>query len=463
MPGAEEFRILTTCSLGLGFSYQGFQAGLALGPHAIGCDAGSSDFGPFYLGSGKPTKPVSALKRELTTLVTGAQSLGVPFLTGSVGGAGNDAHVDELVGVIDTIARDAGFRLRVASIRAGISRDFIRRKLKDGSLHPLGPVGQLEEEAIDRLAAAVGQMGAEPFATALDQRADVVLAGRATDPSILVAPALRAGCSTGPAWHACKTADKGYLATTRPRDGSPVLARIHDDHFTIEPTREGAACTVETVAGMVLYENHDPFSIVQPGGTIDTSDATYTQIDERRVRVEGSVFRPARQKTVKIEGAELIGHRAVLIAGMRDPRMIARLDDFLDQYRIIIGRVAHSLGVSEEEYDLTFRAYGRDGVLGGYEPMRERPGHEIGLIVDLVARTPQILELLAPRLASTGSRLGLDDGRTGGGNFAFPFSPSVLQAGPVYRWSVWHLAEVSDTEMAEIFPVKIDEVGSLAA
>src|SRR5690606_34493546 len=63
----DEFRILATCVLGLGFSHKGFQAGLKYEPHLVACDSGSSDFGPYFLGSGQLQKPPSALERELAS------------------------------------------------------------------------------------------------------------------------------------------------------------------------------------------------------------------------------------------------------------------------------------------------------------------------------------------------------------------------------------------------------------
>ena len=39
--------------LGYGYQLTSLDAGIAAKPHAIGCDAGSTDPGPYYLGAGK--------------------------------------------------------------------------------------------------------------------------------------------------------------------------------------------------------------------------------------------------------------------------------------------------------------------------------------------------------------------------------------------------------------------------
>lgn len=457
--GVAEIRILTTCVLGLGFSYKGFQAGLEREPHLIGCDSGSSDFGPYYLGSGLLQKPPSALEGELTTLISGALKVGAPFVTGSVGGAGGAPHLRETGLTVRRVAEAAGLDFRLAEISAVVTPEFLRRKLKAGDLQPLGPAPEVTPETLDRLAAAVGQMGARPYMRALDMGAQVVLAGRTTDPSIFVGAPLRAGLPAGPAWHAAKSSDKGYLATTRPQDGSPILARIREDHFTIEPTREGSRCTTATVAGMIVYENSHPYRVEQPGGAIDTEGAVYTQMDERTVHVTGSRFIPSDVLTIKIEGAELVGHRAIVIAGLRDPRIIANLDAFLAEFRHNMSRIARSAGVDEDQYVLQFRTYGRDAVMGANEPLRASPSHEIGLIIDLVGKTLEITQRLAVRLGPAGNRLGMSESSVGGGNFAYPFSPSTLQLGPVYAWSVWHLAQIDEQEEEEIFPLEMAAIG----
>jgi hypothetical protein len=42
------------------------------------------------------------------------------------------------------------------------------------------------------------------------------------------------------------------------------------------------------------------------------------------------------------------------------------------------------------------------------------------------------------------------------GNLAFPYSPSELDAGPTYEFSVYHLMKVSSH--TELFPVRYEEI-----
>jgi hypothetical protein len=453
----DEIRILATCSLGLGFSYKGLEAGLALDPHMIACDAGSADFGPYYLGSGVLQKSPRSLKRDLGLLIRGALKLGIPFVTGSAGGAGGAPHLAAMIDLVREIAAEDDLHFRLAAIGAEIPQELVLAKLSAGKIAPVGAVGELAAEAVTRSKAIVGMMGAEPFMRALDLGAQVIIAGRATDPSIFAGVALRAGIDPGQVWHAAKCIDKGYLATTEPQHGSPVLARIRQHGFVIEPTREGAYCTIQTVANITLHENPNPFLVAQPTGVIDTTDTAYEQLDERRVGVTGSRYVPAAKPTIKLEGAELVGYRNILLAGIRDPRLTPRIDEFLDRYRQAIAGAARSLGIGESDYQLQFRTYGHDAVMGAFEPIKT-PAHELGLVVDVVGRTPEIASAIATRLGPTGSRLDIVGGLGGGGNFAYPFSPSRIDMGAAYAWSIWHLMEVEPDELTDLFPVTIYEV-----
>jgi hypothetical protein len=450
--------ILATCTLGLGFSYKSLRAGLERGPDLIACDAGSADFGPYFLGTGKVQKSRETLKRDLTLLLKGAREIGVPFITGSAGGAGARVQVDDMADLVREIAREEGLHFRMAIIPADIPQDRVIRAFRDGGLHPVGSVAPLSETVIAETGAIVAMMGVEPFQAALAEGANVVIAGRATDPSIFAAVALNAGLPEDMVWHAAKCVDKGYLATTRPQDGSLVLATIDSDGFTVEPMREGSVCTVKTVAGITLHENSDPFRVVQPTGTIDTELSRYTQADDRSVRVTGSRYIRAKRPTLKLEGARQVGFRKLLIAGIRDPRLLERLDEYLDAYRAAIARAARSLGIDPGDYSLSFRCYGRDAVMGPLEPLRERMGHEIGLLVDLVGKSQAVANALASRLGPTGSRMDIHGRLGGGGNFAYPFSPSVIDMGAVYEWSLWHIMEIDAAELTSLFPIEMETV-----
>ena len=454
---AGETRLLANCVVGLGFSYRGFQLGLDKEPDLIGCDAGTADMGPFYLGTGKDPKSAVSLDRDLRIMIEGARRIDRPVVFGSCGGAGAARHLEGFRHLVEQIARDLGIRLRVALIHAEQDPGTIHGALEAGRIRPLGPVPELTHEAIDGSSAIVAMMGAGPVGDALGEGAQVVLAGRCADPVIYAPTALGAARPPGLAWHAAKSIDKGYLATTTPREGSPVLATVTDEHFVVEPTKPGASCTIDSVARLTMHENPDPFVITLPSGDLLTEHARYEQLDDGRVRVTGSDFRPARRPSVKLEGARLVGYRTILLAGIRDPRLLACIDDFLLAYRSLLDRVAASLGIDPGSWSVRFRGYGHDAVLGAREPEHDRVPHEVGLVVDVVADTQDLATALASRAGPTGSRFDFTGHLGGGGNFAYPFSPSVIPVGPVYEWSVWHILEVDDER--DPFRIELVELG----
>ena len=88
-------------------------------------------------------------------------------------------------------------------------------------------------------------------------------------------------------------------------------------------------CTRTRVAAHTLYENPSPYYLKEPGGTLDSSAAVFEQIDDRTVRVSGSRWLPSDSYTVKLEGVRDLGHRTVFLAGIRDPVLVATIDDFI--------------------------------------------------------------------------------------------------------------------------------------
>jgi hypothetical protein len=89
-----EIRILApTGALGAGFSRDGLRAAVAMRPHVIACDAGSTDSGPAALGSGVPKLSDTAVRRDLEALLLARDELDVPLVVGSCGTAGRDDGV----------------------------------------------------------------------------------------------------------------------------------------------------------------------------------------------------------------------------------------------------------------------------------------------------------------------------------------------------------------------------------
>ena len=308
------FRILSpTALLGYGFPDESLAAGLRAKPDLIAVDAGSTDGGPGYLGyelgQERGGDLRAFLEPDLRRLLGAARAHDIPLVIGSAGIAGGDVHLLGTLAVIQSIAEADGLSFPMGIIQAEIDKGWMKARLAAGEVYPCGPVPPLTAEDIDGSVRLVAQMGWEPIAAALDAGAEVVLAGRASDPAVFAALPILRGYDPGLALHLAKILECGAIAAEPGSGSDGLLGTLYGDRFTVEPLGD-RACTVRSVAGHTLYEQGDPTRIDGPGGYVDLSDVVYRQDGPRRVEVKGSRFisKPYR---VKVEGARKVGYRAI--------------------------------------------------------------------------------------------------------------------------------------------------------
>lgn len=435
----DEFRIMGIGLLGAGFSATSLRNGLAMKPDVIASDGGTSDKGPYFLGAG--VADIRGIRRDLELLIPGARSVGAPLLFGSVGTAGGDAQVDTVTDIALAVARDLGIPLRVASLRSELDSGYLRKLVADGKVKPHTEVPELTADDIATSLRFVSMMGAEPFCEALDAGADVVIGGRAVDPAMFAAPMLNAGFDPGLAWHLGMAMDKGPMITVPTQAGSCIIAVTDGKDAVISPTRERVTCTPRSVSATLVYESADPNRSVFPSGTLDLSAARYEREDDRSVRIGGASWTSADRYTVKVEGVRYVGERAATMLGIRDPFLIADLDNFLESTCAVAARNLELLGIEPDTYQVRFRVYGRDGVMGALEPCRDQVSHEIGVMVEAVAESDDVAGVIVDRFAAIAHRVEFEHRLTTAGNTATPFSGPPLSGGPVYEWSAWHIAE----------------------
>ena len=445
-----ELKILTPVGmLGYGFPIADFQRGLDAGADAIVIDSGSTDNGPQELALGKRTNSRSAYRRDLEPMIQACIERHIPVLIGSAGGTGTNAQVDWMLELVREIAAEKGSKLRAATIYADVPRELIKTRLGQGRIGPCGPVPVLTEEDVDAAENVVAQMGVEPFLQALEQdpALDVIIAGRAYDPAPYAALCLRKGVSPGVAWHMGKIMECGGVCA-EPK-GAVILATIREDSFDLEPMSLAARCTPLSVAAHTLYEKSRADLLAGPGGVLDLNAATYEPLNERTVRVRQSVFRPTPY-TVKLEGAKIVGHRTIFIGGIRDPILIGQLDHYLDTVRKwTTGRHA---ALQTGEGRLIFHIYGKNGVMGPLEPLKDIVPHEVCILGEVVGPTQEIANAIC-NSARVGALHAPYPGQLAtGGNMAFPLTPMENEIGPVCAFNIYHLMEVDSP--TEIFTVR---------
>jgi hypothetical protein len=441
--------------LGYGVPREAYRRGMALDPAYVGADMGSVDPGPYSLGSGEPVAGRLSRRSDLELLLTSAIPAKRPVIIGSAGTAGADPHVADTRRLIEEIAEEHGLRFRMAVIHSEIATQYVLDWLASGRIHSFDGVRVLSEDAVTQSVHIVGQMGVEPLIRALDANVDVILAGRACDAAVFAAAPIRAGFDPGLAMHVGKLVEcTSQCAEPAGRDA--VMAYLRDDHFVIESLNPVRRCTPTSVAAHSLYEQVNPYQVVEPGGLLDLSDCTYEAVDERRTRVSGSRWIPQQPYTIKLEGAALAGYRSFSMGGVRDPILIGQLESVADSVSSTVRGVLAS-EVDATTYRLQFRLYGHNGVLGNREPLDGADGHEAFVLIDVVADTPDI----AKAVCGAAKQYFLHAGYPGivgtGGNLAIPFGPDIHDGGPVYRFSVYDIVEVDDPY--ELFPMELVEVG----
>ncbi|MDD2553703.1 MAG: acyclic terpene utilization AtuA family protein [Desulfotomaculaceae bacterium] len=450
----KEFLVLSpTAILGYGFPLSSFKEGLSRLPDAIAVDAGSTDPGPYYLGAGEPFTGRNAVKRDLNYLLEAAAANKIPLLIGSAGGSGGEPHLKRDVDLIMEIAGQKDLHFRMAVIHAEVEREKVRDSLYRNKIKPLGPVPPLQEKDLDEAVRIVGQMGVEPLAGALEAGAQVVIAGRAYDPSVFAAPACQSGYRPGPAIHMGKILECGAIASTPGSGSDCLLGRIGAGYFEVETLNPARVCTVTSVAAHTLYEKSDPVYLPLPGGCLDLKRTRYEQVAENRVRVTGSKFIPAQKYTVKLEGVKKAGFRTVTIAGCRDPVMISEIDQVME---IVKERTRDNFAGTGSDYSLSFKIYGKNGVMGDLEPVRDAVPHEIGIIIEVIGKNQETADTICGFARSTMLHCSYPGRTATAGNLAFPFSPAEFRGGEVFNYNIYHLMEVADP--FELFPMEIINV-----
>lgn len=431
----------TTAILGYGFPLSSFEEGMKYYPDVIAADAGSTDPGPYYLGAGYSFTDRSAVKRDLSVMIEAGVNHKIPVIIGTAGGSGAAPHVAEVVEIVKEISAEKNLSFKAAVIHSDIDKNLVSKKNAEGKVLPLYPAPVLTQQDIDDSKRIVAQMGVEPYIAALDAGADVIIAGRSYDPAVFSAVPVWKGYDMGLATHMGKILECACIACTPGSGSDCMLGILGEDYFKVRPLNKIRKATTLSVAAHTLYEKTNPYILPGPGGYLDLSQTKFEQVDENTVKVTGSRFVKSDKYTIKLEGVKCTGYRTVSIAGARDPIFISKIDEIIAGVR---ERVADNFKSANYKYELEFKIYGINGVMGELEPVKNPHPHELGIVIDCVAPTQEIANTICGFTRSTMLHYGYTDRKATAGNLAFPYSPSDFKVGPVYEFSVYHVMEVDD-------------------
>ncbi len=449
----KEIRTMSPGKLGHGCNTEEISKALAMDPHFLAVDAGSTDMGAYYLGAGVPFFHPFSIKRDLAPLLRAACDRGIPLIIGNAVATGTNRQVDTALTMLKEVARENNLQFRLAVVRSEQDKGYLKRRLREQPIEPLGARAPLTEADIDGAAAVVAQMGVEPLIRALETGARVVLAGRACDDALFGAIPVREGFDKGLALHMGKIVECGSMSCVPGDLHGSLFAYLREDHFLLEPPLETRRCTVHSVASHTLYERSNPYLQPGPGGVNDLRETRFQQADERRVKVSGSRWIQDPVYKLKLEGARLSGHRTVCITGIRDPILIGCLDKVLAEAE---AEARHRFGPDQGSYQVIFRQYGRNGVMGTLEPEQEHVPLEVGLLLEVIADTQELANAVCMYVRGTAQHAYYPGILATAGNLAYPFSPFMLPAGPMYQFHIDHLLPVADP--CECFPIEVEEV-----
>lgn len=185
------------------------------------------------------------------------------------------------------------------------------------------------EPHLDAVRTANVYIGAESIVEALQQGADIVITGRATDPSVVLAPMmyefgwdmsnndlLAAGTIAGHIVECGAQCTGGNFVHWREipdmaRIGYPIIEAQPDGTFVVTKHEgTGGKVTIETVKSQLVYEMSNPASYITPDCVADFTTIQLEQIGKNRVHVSGIKGKPATD-TYKVSIAFHEGYKVI--------------------------------------------------------------------------------------------------------------------------------------------------------
>ena len=427
-------------AVGLNCTEEAFEAGLAMKPDIISSDAGSTDSGPYYLGSGHGKYSIRDVKRDLKRMVLGAHKLGIPMTIGSAGTCGSNEGVDTAYELIREICEEAGIEKKIARIYSQQDKEVMKQKYREGKIHPLHGAPDITEHTFDECSTIVALLGAEAYEEAFKNGADIIIGGRSTDTAVIAAYPLMKGCDPASCWHGAKTVECGGVCTSAGLTGG-VFLEVDEKGFTIRSVQPGSTVSAYSVSAHLLYENANPIQLTEPGIRIDTSNSVYTELSGTAVRVEGTTIEYLPY-TLKLEGSGPVGYQTVSMAGIRDPKVLCDPMKWIDAVSEA-GRVKlEKAGISRDSYDFWLRPYGYNGVSGMKVPDGYVP-NEVLMMLTVTADTQEMATQIAKAFNPLLLHHNIFEGKQMP-SYAFLFSPAEIERGFIYEFKLYHTISLED-------------------
>lgn len=454
--------LVSTGNLGDNIIEEGsFYEGVKRDIDCFAADAGTADAGPTFLGADKPHNPIEWEEHDLEVMLLESLKKDAPMIVGSCSTTGTDSAVDRYAGLIRKIAKKHGLKpFKMARIYSQVDKKELARRVELKETEPLGAPYALTQKVLDETSNVTASMGVEQIMHALEEGAQVIMAGRACDDAVLAAYPVFRGFPKGISLHMGKAAECASLVCWPQMIKESIIATVYQDSFTIEPMHPNQCATPHSVAAHSMYERVDSFTQAVPGGILDMHDSKYRAETDRITRVSKSKFIPSPDGSykVKLEGAGEVGERVYHFVGIRDTRAIENIDRILEDTR---KKVSDIIGPSrDDQYELYFHVYGRNAVMKDLEPVERTQSHELAVVIEVVSRDEELATSVAKCAKFRFFYMSYPGQmNSSGGSVALLTDEPLYPKNKCYRWTIDHLLKLKDPLDDKIFRFAFETVG----
>jgi hypothetical protein len=314
---------------------------------------------------------------------------------------------------ITKVVKELGLTgLKIGIVEGDDILDQLPELIKSGEAFKNLDNGAPVQDILDRMSSANVYIGAKPIVDALAQGADIVVTGRATDPSVVLAPLiyefgwsmedydkLAAGTVMGHILECGAQCTGGNYCDWKSvpdfaRIGYPVVEAKADGTFTVTKHQgTGGLVNVDTIISQLMYELGDPNHYLGPDCTSDFTTIQLEQDGENRVKVSG-VKGSAPTPTYKVSMSYEDGYKIVGQLTYTGPDAVEKAELAA---QILFDRVA-LYGKPIPEEDRFVELFGTNVCYKGIVKQSQAPS-EIMLRVGAKSYDKDLLNVLAREVA----------------------------------------------------------------
>ena len=290
------------------------------------------------------------------------------------------------------VIRELGIEgLKIGIVEGDDILDDLKSLIAGGEAFKNMDNGKELEPYLDLVRTANVYIGAEPIVQALKEGADIVITGRATDPSIVLAPMIyefdwsmedmdmmAAGTIAGHIVECGAQCTGGNFVHWREIPnmamiGYPVIEASPDGSFSVtKHDNTGGRVSIETVTSQLVYEMSNPSNYITPDCVADFTSIQLKQESGDRVNVSGIKGKPATD-TYKVSIAFHEGYKIISQLTVAGPDAVDKAKLCAD---IVFDRVAFD-GVTFTDEEKFIEIVGTNACHAGITPAPEEPAEVI--------------------------------------------------------------------------------------